>query len=75
MPTGVGHLGFPPAVILKPDHRKDVALGEAELLGNGCRVAVQCTRYEVKSACRTSLKGREWGVDAYQSAGWDDHRG
>lgn len=43
MTAGVGHFGFPPSIILKADHGKDVALGEAELLGNGCGVTVEGT--------------------------------
>lgn len=38
--AGVGHFGFPPSIVLETDHGKDVALGEAELLGDGCGVAV-----------------------------------
>lgn len=34
---------FPPAVILKSEHGKNVSLGEAQFLGDRCGVTVHCT--------------------------------
>lgn len=41
MTARIGHFGFPPSIVLETDHGKDVTLGEAELLRNGCSVTVE----------------------------------
>jgi hypothetical protein len=40
-----GNLGFPPAVVLKPNDRQDVSFGKSELFGYGGGIAIQ-------SACK-----------------------
>lgn len=71
--AGVGDFGFPPSIVLEADNGKDIALGEAELLGDGGSVAVHCASCEVKLVYR--LERTEWEVNAYQSAGSDVRRG
>lgn len=42
------HFRFPPAIILKPQHGQHVSLSEAQFLGNGRSVHVQCSRWMVR---------------------------
>lgn len=41
-----GNLGFPPAIVLKPNDRQDVTFGKSELFRYSGGIAVQSACYE-----------------------------
>lgn len=58
MTTGVRDLGFPPSIVLQANDGQDIALCEAEFLGDGSTVAVQGASLKLNMLAR-GLQSRE----------------